>query len=113
MYLFGQSPLDAELLRALGQGYGSFADIVAHAPDDAAVLQALQGRPGAIERAARWGSSLHRRRLYMFALDVDDGRLARWRWLKPAANGLSFLLVALVRCIWPARSETAASRLEA
>jgi hypothetical protein len=106
MYLYGQSPLDNELLHLLGQGYRSFNTLVAQAPDDDAVLTGLRAHDrDAIERARRWGASLHERRFYTFALDLDDGRLARLRWLKPAANGVSFLLVAVVRRVWPSPSE--------
>jgi hypothetical protein len=105
-YLYGQSPLDNELLHILDQSYRSFSTLVAQAPDDDAVLAELRAHdPDAIERAQRWGASLHERRLYTFALDLDDGRFAGWRWLKPAVNGVSFVLVAVVRRIWPSPSE--------
>ncbi len=105
-YLYGQSPMDTQLLRVMNQGYRSFSAIARSAPDDAGVLAALQRHDAAaLERARLWSSQLHRRRLYMLVLDLDEGHLPRWLWLRPAANATTRVLVLAARRIWPTRAE--------
>jgi hypothetical protein len=75
-YLYGQSPGDENLLRILGTDYPTFTLIVKAAPDDAAVLAALEERfPEGVARARRWTSRplpLPFRPL-TWMLDFDDG----------------------------------------
>jgi len=75
-YLYGQSPGDENLLHILGTDYPTFTTIVKEAPDDAAVLAALEERfPEGVARARRWTSRplplLFRPLIWM--LDFDDG----------------------------------------
>ena len=75
-YLYGQSPGDENLLRILGTDYPTFTQIVKYAPDDAAVLAALEARfPEGVARARRWTSRplppVFRPLTWM--LDFDDG----------------------------------------
>lgn len=76
-YLYGQSPFDQGLLRALGISYREFTTIVRRAgEDDGKVLALIQlncGRQG-VEAAQRWGRRLKSRNRVMLALiDSDDG----------------------------------------
>ena len=79
-YLFGQSPMDGALLRALGVSHRDFAAIVLGAPDDEAVLASLASRDStALERARAWSAKMPRRNgLFLWFLDVDDGYRASW-----------------------------------
>ncbi|HUY10763.1 MAG TPA: DUF5069 domain-containing protein [Candidatus Dormibacteraeota bacterium] len=75
-YLYGQSPGDRNLLSILGTDYPGFTRIVKAAPDDAAVLAALEREfPKGVARARRWSSRplplLFRPMTLM--LDFDDG----------------------------------------
>ncbi len=75
-YLYGQSPGDEILLRLLGTDYPTFTRIVRAAPDDAAVLAALEERfPDGVARARRWTTRpvppMLRAATWM--LDFDDG----------------------------------------
>ena len=75
-YLYGQSPIDHGLLRALGLSYRDFSGIVRGAGgDDDAVLTALKRRvPDGVERARAWSKTLPSRyRLLLFLVDLDDG----------------------------------------
>ncbi len=106
-YLFGQSPVDRELLRALGVRHREFAQIVRDAPDDADVLAALQARsPEGIRAARAWSESLPRRRgLFLFVIDLDDGYLpGGWRMLSAPIHLGSKLFVRAVKRIWPSRA---------
>lgn len=106
-YLFGQSPIDRECLHALGLGHRALAQIVAAAPDDRAVLDAIAQRdPGALERARAWSRQLPERHGAFFALlDIDDGYAnGATRGLKPVANGLSFLLTWALKRLFPTRA---------
>ncbi len=106
-YLYGQSPIDRGLLHALGIGHTEFARIVAHAPDDFAVVQTLAQRdPHSIERARAWSRRLRTKlRWFMFVLDVDDGYAGGfWSAVKPvvtpAANGFTWT----IKRLWPSRA---------
>ncbi|HET7815370.1 MAG TPA: AI-2E family transporter [Candidatus Baltobacteraceae bacterium] len=75
-YLYGQSPFDQGLLRALGISYRDFTTIVRRAGDDdekvLALIQLNCGRN--IEAAQKWGQRLKSRNRVMLALiDSDDG----------------------------------------
>ena len=88
-YLYGHSPVDRGLLRALGVRYREFSRIVNDAPDDAAVLAALQARsPKSVARARAWSARLpFTHSLFLLALDIDDGYLGKpWLALKPPLN---------------------------
>ncbi len=103
-YLFGQSPMDAWLLQALGLGYRSFIEIVRQAPDDAAVLAALEARdPQGVARAREWSSTLPQRQgYYLFFLDLDEGYIAPF--LKPAMNAVSWAMANSIKRLWPSRT---------
>lgn len=105
-YLYGQSPIDREFLGALGMGHREFARIVRDAPDDAAVVRALAARDAeSLARVRAWGASLQRRHpMWMLGLDLDDGRLPRYAWLKPIANVGSDALTAVVKRAWPSHA---------
>jgi hypothetical protein len=82
-YLFGQSPMDRGLLRALRLRHRELAAIVRISPDDAAVLEAIERRdPSALDRARVWSEPLAREhRLFFWLLDVDDGSRTAADWL--------------------------------
>jgi len=106
-YFFGQSPLDRELLRALGIAHREFARIVRDAPGDADVLAALQARsPEGVRAARAWSEALPRRRgLFLFAIDLDDGYLPGWwRWLGAPTRWSSGFLTRAIKRIWPSRA---------
>jgi len=107
-YLYGQSPFDRALLRALGLGYRDFSRIVANAATDDDVFRELYARsPQGIERARVWGEQLGRRSaLMMWIFDVDDGYAASpaLAGLRPPANMISNLLTAMVKRLWPSRA---------
>ncbi|HKU81364.1 MAG TPA: DUF5069 domain-containing protein [Candidatus Tumulicola sp.] len=110
-YLYGQSPMDRGLLRALQCSHQDFAEIVLHAGSDDGVVAALRVRDrGSLERARDWSARLPaRHRLFLWLIDVDDGYRASW--LRPpiavAANALS----NLAKRLWPSRAaERAAAR---
>jgi hypothetical protein len=106
-YLYGQSPLDRSLLRALGSRYRDFSEIIASTSTDSDVLAALIARnPNAVESGRAWSATLHRRqRLFLFVLDVDDGRISGpLRHLKGPSNVLSDALTWTVKRVWPAKA---------
>lgn len=74
-YLYGQSPMDRSLLRALGISYKDFTRIVRESQgDDQRVLAALEERcPDGMDLARRWSNHLERRRMFLFVIDLDDG----------------------------------------
>lgn len=118
-YLYGQSPMDRRMLRALGLKYKDFTRVVRDAgDDDERVLTLLEERvPEGVEVARRWSEGLARRnKLFLFLLDIDDGyyggplqafrsvvrftaalvsRYARYRW--PATRSLVGLEVEAQR----------------
>jgi|HubBroStandDraft_6_1064221.scaffolds.fasta_scaffold1146610_2 hypothetical protein len=105
-YLYGQSPVDRDLLRALGIHYREFTQIVQGAPDDSTIFTALAAcTPDGIERAREWSKRLpSERRLFIWIIDVDDGYVPALRWLLPAAHLTSNLFTATIKRIWPSRA---------
>lgn len=108
-YLYGQSPMDRGLLRALGLSYRDFTNLVREAgDDDERVLALLEERvPDGVEVARRWSAGLpQRHRLFFFLLDLDDGYndgpLQAFRGL---IRFLANLVSRYVRYRWPARAE--------
>lgn len=102
-YLFGQSPMDAALLRVLGLGYRDFAAIVRAAPGDDAVLASIAARdPAAPSRARAWSASMPRRnRVFLWLLDVDDGYRSS-AFAAPVKCGANVISRAAKR-LWPSR----------
>ncbi|MFN2448218.1 MAG: AI-2E family transporter [Candidatus Baltobacteraceae bacterium] len=75
-YLYGQSPIDRGLLRALGVTHKDFTGIVRRSGgDDGKVLAALQARSeDSLRLARRWSENLSKRHgLLMYLIDLDDG----------------------------------------
>lgn len=103
-YLFGQSPMDRALLRALRLTHHDFATIVRSAGDDDAVLGAIAALdPQAVPRARAWSAEMPSRNgLFLWLLDVDDGYRASWlrRPIKLGANAVS----ATAKWLWPSRA---------
>lgn len=104
-YLYGQSPVDREMLHTLGLGHRVFAEIVAAAPDDRAVLDGLLRRDAfAMDRARRWSASARRRLgAFFYTLDLDDGYAPGMAWCKPIANPLSYGITWVLKRIFPNR----------
>ena len=105
-YLFGQSPIDRGLLRAMGLGHRAFAQLVAGAPDDAAVLTALKTRSSDDLVAARvWSDALPRSQRYLLPLlDLDDGYTGgAWRLLKLPCNVAAWVVANGVKTLLPRR----------
>lgn len=106
-YLFGQSPLDRELLRSLGLRHREFARIVRDAPDDGDVLAALQARsPEGVRAARAWSDTLTRRHwFYLFLIDLDDGYLTgAWQLLGVPLRWTSGVFARAVKRVWPSRA---------
>lgn len=106
-YLYGQSPVDRALLRALGIRYREFTKIVKDAPDDAAVLAALQARsPEGIARARVWSARLPlTHSLFLVCLDVDDGYLGGpWQALKTPSNACTNAFTRWLKRRFPSRA---------
>jgi hypothetical protein len=106
-YLYGQSPIDTDFLHTLGLGHRAFAQIVAAAPDDRAVVDALRNRDAScIERGRRWTATVIRTRswrTFFYGLDLDDGYAPRMLWCKPLANPLTYGITWLMKRIFPNR----------
>jgi hypothetical protein len=106
-YLYGQSPVDTNFLRALGLGHRAFAEIVAAAPDDRAVVDALLRRDAScMDRGRRWTATvtaLPRWRAFFYGLDLDDGYAPGMHWCKPFANPLTHGITWLLKRIFPHR----------
>ena len=105
-YLYGQSPMDRDLLNKLGLGYRDFTAIVASAPSDAAVLEALQARsPQGVERARIWSANLHRSHwFFLLIMDLDDGYVeGPARAIKGPVNSLSAKYTRWIKRRWPSR----------
>jgi len=102
-YLYGQSPTDSGLLKTLGIGYRSFAELAARAPDDAAVAAALLARdPESIDRARAWSDDLRRNhKAFLWAMDLDDGYHPGTAWAKRPVNALTNAFTALVKRVVP------------
>lgn len=105
-YLYGQSPMDRSLLRALGLSYKEFTQIVREAgDDDERVVELLRERcPDHLELAHRWSEHLPRHRLFLFILDLDDGYYGGpLRWFRGVIRTLYTWLVFWIRYRWPAK----------
>ena len=107
-YLYGQSPVDRALLRALGVRYRDFTRIVANAATDDDVFRDLfAASPDGIERARAWSKTLPQtHRWFMFLLDLDDGYLDGWLWkaLRAPVNLAANAFTTVVKRIWPSRA---------
>lgn len=115
-YLYGQSPMDRGLLRALGISYKDFTGIVREAgDDDQRVLALLEERcPDGMTLARRWSDLLPRRRAFLFIIDLDDGYAGG---PLQAIRGLIRLgygwIVHYIRYRWPAKASLIGLELEA
>ena len=109
-YLFGQSPVDADVLATLGTGYAAWSRIVRESPDDAALLARLRTEfPDGVYRLRRWSDELPlKRSLHMRVLDYDDGYLETplTRALRGPSHAAFALLAAVVRRVLPVRLDT-------
>ena len=107
-YLYGQSPVDRSLLRALGLRYRDFTKIVSNASSDDDVFRELALKvPEGIERARQWSRTLpQRQRLFMFILDLDDGYLDAWYWkvLRAPCNLAANVVSQSAKRLWPSRA---------
>ncbi len=103
-YLFGQSPMDRALLRALGLSHREFAAIVRAASGDDAVLSAVAAHDlQAPARARAWSAAMPpRNRAFLWLLDVDDGyrSSALVSPVKCGANAMS----RIAKWLWPSRA---------
>lgn len=109
-YLYGQSPMDCALLRALGCSHRDFAAMVLDTNGDGQVAAALlEHDPHSLERARAWSARLpERHRLFFWLIDVDDGY--RSSWLRPPIVTGANLIARLVKRFLPSRdAERAAS----
>lgn len=104
-YLYGQSPMDTAFLHALGLGHRAFAQIVAVAPNDRAVVDALLARDASsMDRGRRWTASAPRKwSAFFYGLDVDDGYAPGMGWCKPLANPLTYGITWVLKRIFPNR----------
>ena len=115
-YLYGQSPMDRSLLRALGISYKDFTRIVRESgDDDQRVLELLEERsPQGMELARRWSEALPRRRAFLFIIDLDDGY---YGGPLQAIRGLIRILygwiVHYIRYRWPAQGALIGLEVEA
>lgn len=115
-YLYGQSPMDRSLLRAIGISYKDFTRIVRESNgDDQRVLEALEKRcSDGMELARRWSSHLPRRRLFLFFIDLDDGYYGGpMQALRGLIRLLYGWLVRYIRYRWPAHGALIGLELEA
>lgn len=115
-YLYGQSPMDRSLLRALGLSYKDFTRIVREAGgDDERVVALLEERcPDGMQLARRWSEHLPRRRVFLFLIDLDDGY---YGGPLQAVRGLIRMLygwvVHYIRYRWPAKGSLIGLEIEA
>ena len=107
-YILSQSPMDGYLLHRLGLTHRELEEIVAAAPDDAAVIATLKsGRPEGVERAQRWSSSAPAwYRVYYWFCDVDDGYVSRHP-LSGTVHTLANFIAGTVKRFAPSRYEDA------
>jgi hypothetical protein len=88
-YLLGHSPVDHALLARLNLTTEQFSEIVRHAPDDAAVLEAVRAHWDEA-RVRRWSERFTSTyRIYITLWDVDEG------YVRP--NGLQAVGMALFK----------------
>src|SRR5579884_4568167 len=105
-YLYGQSPMDRSLLRAMGLSYKDFTRIVRQSGgDDDRVLEALQEQsPDGLQLARRWSDALPRRRAFLFFIDLDDGYYGGpLQSIRGVIRFLYGLIVLYIRYRWPAK----------
>lgn len=103
-YLYGQSPVDADCLSALGMGHSRFAAIVAAAPDDQGVIAALRERDAsAFERAQAWSRTDLTRKWgwLMHVLDIDDGYVTPW--YRQVVQACADAVARSAKTLWPAK----------
>ncbi len=116
-YLYGQSPMDRSLLRALGLSYRDFTSIVRQAgDDDGKVLALLEERsPEGLALARRWSERLERRhKPFLYLVDLDDGYIGGpMQALRSIVRILAGLLTWYVRYRWPARASLIGLEIEA
>ncbi len=115
-YLYGQSPLDRSLLRALGLSYKEFTRVVRQAgDDDERVLQLLSERSSdGLELARRWSQRLARRRAFLFIIDLDDGYYGGpLQAVRGVIRMLYGWLVHYIRYRWPAHGALLGLEVEA
>lgn len=115
-YLYGQSPLDRSLLRALGISYKDFTRMVRESgDDDQRVLALLEERcPEGMELARRWSAQLPRRRMFLFVIDLDDGYYGGpLQAIRGLIRMLYGWLVHYIRYRWPARGALIGLEIEA
>lgn len=107
-YLYGQSPIDRDLLHSLGIGHRSFTKIVANSATDDDVFRELFLRsPEGVERARAWSATLlGTHRGLLFIIDVDDGYLPQWYWkaLRAPTNLASNAFTAIVKFLRPSHA---------
>ena len=78
--VLGHSPADHALLVRMNLTTEQFAEIVRHAPDDAAVLDAVRARWDE-ERVRRWSARFTTAyRFYIPVWDLDEGYVRPNRW---------------------------------
>jgi len=114
-YLYGQSPMDRSLLRAMGLSYKDFTRIVRQSGgDDDRVLEALQEQsPDGLQLARRWSDALPRRRAFLFFIDLDDGYYGGpLQSIRGVIRFLYGLIVRYVRYRWPAKGALIGLELE-
>jgi hypothetical protein len=103
-YLYGQSPMDRALLRALGLRHREFTSIVRHARDDDGVLAGIVAWDAdSLQRARAWSETLpERHRLFLWLIDVDDGYRSTWfrAPIAAAANAVS----RTAKRFWPSHA---------
>jgi hypothetical protein len=106
LYMFGQSPVDKELLKAAGIDYATLREIVCAAPDDAGVLAGIEARaPGATARMQTWSKHPSLLSKVVFTLvDADEG-YARGpsRLLMLIPQGTYKLTTGILRKLLPLR----------
>lgn len=108
-YLYGESPTDRGLLRALGIDYGDFTQMVREAgDDDERVLELLKERcPDRLDFGRRWGQRFaHRYGFYLFLIDLDDGYYqGPLQAIRSLIRLFSGLFAKYIRYRWPAQGK--------
>jgi len=114
-YLYGQSPMDRSLLRALGITYKDFTQIVRAAKgEDDRVLELLEKNcSDGVALARRWSEHLPRRRTFLFILDLDDGYYGGpLQAIRGVIRVFYGWLAHYMRYRWPARGALIGLELE-
>ncbi len=116
-YLYGQSPMDRSLLRALGLSYKEFTQIVRQAGDDDEKVLALldQRAPEGMELARRWSQRLgNRHKPFLYLVDLDDGYIGGpMQAIRSIIRVFAGALTRYVRYRWPARGSLIGLEIEA